>query len=1147
LQFDASHAPVVAGQTMFVASSVDDSVAAYDLNTGELKWRFGAGGPVRFAPLVHDTGVIFGADDGVVYCLDAASGEIRWKHNTAPRARKVIGNERLISVWPIRGGPMLVAGKLLFTIGVWPFEGTFLVGLDPATGKEVAPLPNAPVGPVVLDDRTPQGYLAASAKQLFIPCGRSVATAFDRDTGALLSYSYSTSSHTNYHVATAGQWLLHGAVLFDTQSKAALPRIGHEPVAAKEAVYAAVNDTIVAYDLVKPKVVVSRDRRGKEVKKTVLVQKWAKKVTDAKLKPTAKQPAKVLIKAGDRLYGNVEGTLFAFETNAADDEPQVSWTAAIEGTPKSMVAANGKLLAVTAEGSIYCFGEGPGDAREFKLAAAKPPAADAASELAARILKSSNVGNGYCLVWGLQDGRLAEELVRQSDVNVIAVDSRSDVVQRVRRRLEQTGLYGRRLHVLEGDISKLDLPPYFANLIVSELAGRTAEELIGATPALYRTLRPYGGLAMLPTSDERHKALSGAIGAAQLAQAKVSRDRELTLVRRVGALPGSADWTHEYGDPTNSLMSRDQLVKAPLGVLWFGGPASDGSLFYNRHFWGPSLTVIEGRMFVQGPDKMTAVDVYTGRILWQTPVKGNQNYNAGRRGNDFENQIAGYHFLAVRDGIYLVNGRDLIRLDPATGKELSRFQPPQKKGAWGRIRVQGDLLLGSVFTEREGLGKLPTHLVALNRQTGEVVWQQNANLSFPHVAISRDKVYCFDGAIEDLYRDWKRKGRIPKAADIRLLKAYDLKTGKPLWERSSEMVVTWLGFSQDHDVLVTSNRDGMTAWSGKAGDELWKKKSTGQGFKGHPENLWDRVILWKDRIIDQRGPGLAYNILTGESTQRLHPVTKEPIDWEFTKAGHHCNYAIANPHMLTFRAASAGFCDIDSGNTAHLEGYRSGCRNSLIPANGVLNSPNFAHGCVCGYSLFTSLALIHVPDNEVWSYNALKASKKSVERLGINFGAPGDRVSPTGTLWLDYPNVGGSSPDANVKLTGKKPTYFREHSAFVAGEDMSWVAASGFRGAATLAIRTNQAADKKPRGYRVRLHFAEPDAAEPGARTFDVSVQGAVVLENFDVARESTGADRAVVREFSTNDKDGLITIVLSARTGVPVISGVEVLASEGD
>jgi hypothetical protein len=45
------------------------------------------------------------------------------------------------------------------------------------------------------------------------------------------------------------------------------------------------------------------------------------------------------------------------------------------------------------------------------------------------------------------------------------------------------------------------------------------------------------------------------------------------MLSREGALPGSADWTHEYGDPANTLMSRDELVKAPLGVLWFGGPA----------------------------------------------------------------------------------------------------------------------------------------------------------------------------------------------------------------------------------------------------------------------------------------------------------------------------------------------------------------------------------------------------------------------------------------------------------------------------------------------------------------------------------------------------------------------------------------------
>ena len=47
-------------------------------------------------------------------------------------------------------------------------------------------------------------------------------------------------------------------------------------------------------------------------------------------------------------------------------------------------------------------------------------------------------------------------------------------------------------------------------------------------------------------------------------------------------------------------MSQDLRVKLPLGVLWFGGPASDTRFFFDRHFWGPSLTVIDGRMFLQG-------------------------------------------------------------------------------------------------------------------------------------------------------------------------------------------------------------------------------------------------------------------------------------------------------------------------------------------------------------------------------------------------------------------------------------------------------------------------------------------------------------------------------------------------------------------
>ena len=34
----------------------------------------------------------------------------------------------------------------------------------------------------------------------------------------------------------------------------------------------------------------------------------------------------------------------------------------------------------------------------------------------------------------------------------------------------------------------------------------------------------------------------------------------------------------------------------------------------------------------------------------------------------------------------------------------------------------------------------------------------------------------------------------------------------------------------------------------------------------------------------------------------------------------------------------------------------------------------------------------------------------------MNFGAPGDRRSPDGTLWLEYPSVGGKSPDVPIYL-----------------------------------------------------------------------------------------------------------------------------------
>jgi outer membrane protein assembly factor BamB len=49
----------------------------------------------------------------------------------------VLGNERVISMWPARGGPVLKDGIIYFAAGVMPFEGVFIHAVDAATGDRV--------------------------------------------------------------------------------------------------------------------------------------------------------------------------------------------------------------------------------------------------------------------------------------------------------------------------------------------------------------------------------------------------------------------------------------------------------------------------------------------------------------------------------------------------------------------------------------------------------------------------------------------------------------------------------------------------------------------------------------------------------------------------------------------------------------------------------------------------------------------------------------------------------------------------------------------------------------------------------------------------------------------------------------------------
>jgi len=180
LLFDAVYESVAMGQTLFVGSSHDDRLVALDLETGIEKWAFYADGPIRLAPAASNGRVYFVSDDGHLYCLDAAKGSLLWKRRGGPSDRKVLGNGRLISAWPARGGPVVADGKVYFAAGIFPFLKTFIHALDAETGQ--------PLWTTVSDQVAPQGPLAIVGERLGVPGGHSrprLVRPQDGEAGAL--------------------------------------------------------------------------------------------------------------------------------------------------------------------------------------------------------------------------------------------------------------------------------------------------------------------------------------------------------------------------------------------------------------------------------------------------------------------------------------------------------------------------------------------------------------------------------------------------------------------------------------------------------------------------------------------------------------------------------------------------------------------------------------------------------------------------------------------------------------------------------------------------------------------------------------------------------------------------------------------------
>jgi outer membrane protein assembly factor BamB len=272
---------------------------------------------------------------------------------------------------------------------------------------------------------------------------------------------------------------------------------------------------------------------------------------------------------------------------------------------------------------------------------------------------------------------------------------------------------------------------------------------------------------------------------------------------------------------------------------------------------------------------------------------------------------------------------------------------------------------------------------------------------------------------------------------------------------------------------------------------------------------------------------------------RINPLTGNKEPRTFPKS-YGCDGGVDYGHLYAMRSGTAAFYDkrLESG-TCYISGTRSGCTNSVIPACGLLNVPYFFDGCTCSYPLPSGLALVSMPpEYEQWAaWGPGKAT--DIRRVGVNFGAPGDRMTEAGTLWLDYPSRGGPSPQLDIEVQPPQAQFHYRHSLWIeGGTGWPWVAASGVQGASEITISGLKSAT-----FTVRLCFADPEHHKPGQRQFDIAINGRAVAETFDIAQAAGGRMRTTVLEYENIKIDDSLRIDLKPRRGKPILSGIEIVA----
>jgi outer membrane protein assembly factor BamB len=905
-------------------------VRAIDLTSGREKWRFQTNGPIRCAPAIWRKTVLVASDDGRIYSLKASDGSLRWSLRPGPSDELVLGNGYMISKWPVRGAPTVEGDTVYAGAGIWPNDGFHLLAIDADTGKVKwrnddsgdRYLKHPHVGAYSKSGPAAQGYLTLSETNILVPPGRSLPAIFDKATGRFGHISFNDKigggafmTHKDVYTCAGVLWSVRNSRKM--QSYLPMTRTSEWPLIetlpcsamTPAGIVAAREDTVQSFRWADKKLV--QKRRGKVLSSqnyTGLERNWGVNASGA---------VRELIVAGDKIIIGLNGAIEMIDRKTRKKIPVAN---KLDGAVGGLAYSNGRLIASTTTGRIYCFSAGGSRADAKAISTQRiEPAVDAETLRTARaIVKAAGIAKGYALDLGCGDGSLSIALTQVSDLKVIAVESDKALFTKARELLLRTGLYGTRVMIFNRPLNSSALPNMFANLIVSRREALSGAALIEAG----RIQQPYGGAIC---------TLAG----------------EKITVNRRGAPKGSGRWTHQYADPANTLCSADSTIDGKLTMLWYRDYSLPSASRWAR---APAPLASEGILYQACPDGVIAVDAYNGTELWRFESK---NLLSSRSGY-YIIRTGGIYCLG--DGVlYLRRKAQCLCLDARTGKLLRTIDLPDAKAHdfWGYLAYSDGVIYGTAAdedhntvnpyrTKHPGAVTEGKTLFAMDAKTAKVLWRHEPKdyIGNNAVAIDDQNVYLIDRT--SLWTNQKKRREPNPSTPIPSgrLTAVNKKTGAVKWTNNKGVFGSAALVSQPARRVCVWHEDKLTGFDADSGKRIYSVQSWygEHAYQIKPPVIVGDTIYWEKYAFDVRS-----------GAKRMYELRR----------AYGCGSVSASQNMLFFRSGTIGYVGLDSIRTGkggittreihNFGGIRPGCYINIVPAGGVVLIPDSSSSCSCSY------------------------------------------------------------------------------------------------------------------------------------------------------------------------------------------------------